>query len=198
MATDKKYFGRLKELAENMDGCFYYEFCRVDSEKDANPRVIIPNDNEMEAENGRERYEREKLEKARKKQELIGKLGGEELMKGLGKTDIELCFEIPLVKKCAFKEYDCVVKKGDMLILVYEDWEHLHSSKKVFVVETLDMRLMTHLEVKQKVMLRCGYEYDVIHKIIDCTEEKYKEILTPEAYALYQEQWKQMKKVEMS
>ena len=194
VATDKKYFARLKELAKNMDGCIFHEFIRLDLNKREEKKPVSIDDLYEEQEERNKRFEEEAAEKEKQKQELIDRLGGEELMKDLGTIEIELCFEIPLIKKQAFKKYDYVAKKGDTLILVYEDYESRHSGKKVFVVETLDMRLMTYLEVKQKVMLRCGYEYDVNHKIIDCMEEKYKEILTPEAYALYREQWKQMKK----
>lgn len=198
VALDKKYFGRLEELADNMEGCIYYEFRKVDPEDTLKKESVSIDDLYENQEERGKQYEEIKKEKEKQRQELIRELGGEELMEGLGTTEIEVCFEVPLVKKCPFKEYEYVAKEGDRLILVYEDYESIHSGEKVFVVEMLDMRLMTYLEVKQKVMLHCGYEYEVIHKIIDCTEEKYKEILTPEAYELYQEQWKQIKKKEMS
>lgn len=198
VATDKKYFGRLKELANNMNGYIYHEFRKVNPEEIVEEEPVSLDDVFKEQEERSNWYEEELKKKEKQKQELIRELGGEELMEGLGTTEIKLCFEIPLVKKCPFKEYEYVAKKGDMLILVHEDYEQWHSNKKTFVVDYYDMRLMTYLEVKQTVMLRCGYEYDVMHKIIDCREEKYKEMLTPEAYALFNEQRKRMKNNEMS
>ena len=104
------------------------------------------------------------------------------MIAGLGTEDVTLSFEIPLVAKREFKTYHHVYKVGDTLVLIRKDWD-----KKVR--EEFNMRLMTRLAVKKKVYLNSGYWYDAILKIIDCREEKYREILTPEAYSLYKEMW---------
>lgn len=161
MAIDKKYFPRLKQIADSMKWCFYHEYKNSANqlEKEADSADCVEG-------------------------EIFWQLPeGDEIISGIGKKNVELCFEIPLVEKREFNEYDYVVKNGNYLYLVDE------CKKKV---EKYDMRLMTYLAVRQTVNLRCGYEYDAILTVIDCEKQKYKEILSPEAYALYEEQWKNM------
>ena len=158
MALDRKHFKRLKQIANEMRGFFYHEFI---------------------CDAGQEKVERQEYDANRFGED------GEELLPKLGVKDIEVSFELPLIKTRRFKHYDYARRVGNYLHLVSKDGAE-------YRCEEYDMRLMTRLEVRKKVRLRCGYEYDAFLKIIDCEEEKYKEILTPEAYTLYREQMEKM------
>ncbi|MBQ7776611.1 MAG: hypothetical protein IJ379_11895 [Lachnospiraceae bacterium] len=174
VATDKRYFSRLKEIAEMEAEYRYHEFVKkgMDDEEACPVALDIEEfSKEVSCPEGEE-FSKE-----------VFYPEGEELIAGLGTENVILSFDVPLVAKREFKTYHHVYKVGDILILIRED-----GGEKV--KEEFNMRLMTRLAVKKRVYLNSGYWYEPILKIIDCREEKYREILTPEAYRLYEKMWK--------
>lgn len=166
LAIGEEHFARLKEIVEMTDYGFYHEFHQVE-ETDEKSQVL-------------ESMELEKLlkkvqEEDESQPEIIIENDAEELVEGIGFRKIELYFSIPLVCKEKSTTYEAAYKLGDKLILVNHNRER----------KEIDMRLMDTLYVQEKKFLRCGVICPVVHKVIDCKEEKLREILTEEAYELY-------------
>lgn len=102
----------------------------------------------------------------------------EELIKELGFFNICVSFERPFIGSSGFCEYDIAYKLENNLVLGIKKGEKV-------TFEYHDLRFLSALYVKQNKRLNNGIDYPVIHKVIDCGDERLKEILTPEAYSIY-------------
>ena len=69
---------------------------------------------------------------------------------------------------------------GNELVLV--DWV-----KGRFREKKCDLRLLEEVTVRKEQVLNCGAKMQRDIPVIDCKEEKEKEVLTEEAYQLWQE-----------
>lgn len=87
-------------------------------------------------------------------------------------------FERPFFNPVGFCDYAIAYKLNDKLILGAKKGDDV-------VYEYHDLRFLSALYVKKVTRLNNGIDYPVIHTVIDCREERLKQVLTEEAYNLY-------------
>lgn len=110
----------------------------------------------------------------------------EELMAGIGIRDICVGLKYIFLPRIAIQRYEYAYRSGDRLILINGDYyenggtEYTMKGRKEY-----DLRMVEELFVRRKEMLRCGISLDRDYLLIDCREQKIRQILVLEAYELF-------------
>ncbi len=177
LAIGAERFSRLQEICRLLSPskhCYYHEFGIVkeeDTESDESKDVkALSMDDIMYAINSASETEESK--------DLEPETGAIEILERRGFYDLEISYSRPFFEDEGFKKYDMAYRLGDVLVLVKKE------NGKV-TKERHKLQFLSGLYVRTEESLKCGMDYPVIHPIIDCKEERLREILTPEAYELY-------------
>ncbi len=171
VSVDPKYFGRLKELADGMDGMDYHD------EDGKNGTSEVP-------QNGTTVYKElkaDEIEEIKKRvlDSFSPEYGAIELVQGMGFYNIELWFSRPFMGIVHEKTYDVAYKKNDDLVLIEVD-----PFSEGIIEERYDMGMMDKLYVKEVKTLRNGNPMEYYHRVIH-DDEKLRQLLSPSAYELY-------------
>lgn len=172
MACGKENFARLKEIQETMKGSFYHEFpVKNEEDKESQPRVLDI-----------EKILKGSMIEKWEKPEYIIEQDAKEIFAGIGFANIILDYKYIFCEQKEMKKYDFAYLLGDKLILVVyknEGWER----------EECDIRLLEELTLQKMQELKGGFSMNRYIRIIDCKEEKEKEVLKTDVYEL----WKAVK-----
>lgn len=173
IAVGKEHFNRLKEIAEHLDQGWFHEF----REEPVNfiPLNLLEIDEEMNQAFNSEMEGQDDEEYV----EQIKKNGGKELFEGLGFLDINLEYRSFFEENHGIRTYKFAYILGHDLVLVSGNYKGKKEECR------LDLRFLYYLIVNKTEKLDNGLEYPVMHTLIDCREEKLKELLTDEAYLAY-------------
>ena len=103
----------------------------------------------------------------------------EELVQGLGYSNIELKFASPMFKEIPYTCYPAAYRIGYKLVLVDLDREYQLRKKK------FDMRLMNLLVVRKLPEVRKNQLHEGYYPVIDKGNQIWQELLTKEMYEEY-------------
>lgn len=101
----------------------------------------------------------------------------EELMPGLGIRDIRVGLKCIFSARLPVAKYKYVYKSVEKLILIPYSIDRADRQE-------YDLCILEELTVRKTEALRCGILIDRDYFLIDCREQKEKQMLTPEAYEL--------------
>ena len=115
-------------------------------------------------------------------QRLVGSTA-EELMPGIGISHIRVGLKYVFLPRIEVKEYEYAYKSGDMLVLIAFANDAQSDDDRV---RQHDLRMLEELTIRRTEFLRCGLPIERDYYVIDCKEQKEKQVLAPEAYDLFQ------------
>lgn len=179
LAIGEEAIGRLRKKQLDMGEGFFHRLRRVESEDieemKQGPRALDLSIVE-------ELFDEAAEESGSISDDYVYPDTAEPIIPGLGTDDIELCLSTPFHGDGRFKEYKKAYIDGNELVLVnyYDVW---NPGKPTEIRRKL--ALLDGLYVKAEKKLACGVKVPTTYKVIDCKEEKLRELLTDEAYKLY-------------
>ena len=177
LAIGKEHFPRLKEiqrLLSNTGYGYYHEF-RVQKSNQCENNTA-ENQGILSMDDIRSVID--EVSNSNSKSEVIISSDAEELVEGLGFYKLCVRYERPFFEPVGFRDYDVAYKLKDKLVLGNKKNDEI-------IYEYHELRFLSGLYVKKDARLNNGIDYPVIHAVIDCREERLKQVLTKEAYSLY-------------
>lgn len=102
---------------------------------------------------------------------VLGEDTAEELIPGIGIHDIRVGLRYVFCEREPVHSYDYAYKAGDRLVLIGSN-----------IRREYEFRLLTELVVRRSEILRCGLPIERDYFVIDCREEKERQILGPEVW----------------
>ena len=161
MAIGRENFARLRQIQRTLEGRFLYEFS-VRSKGENREEAVLS--------------ERRVAECAQYRISADAR----EVLPGIGFTKVRIGYKYIFCERVEIREYALAYILGNELVLV--DWV-----KGSFKEKKCDLRLLEEVTVRKEQVLNCGVKLQRDIPVIDCKEEKEKEVLTEEAYQLWQE-----------
>ncbi len=163
LAIGKENFARLKEIQHTKEDSFFHEF-RVANEREE--FKICDLDELVESLKNKEPEEEPKLPQLEPE--------AMELLEGMGFENIRLGYHTVFSKQIPIRGYKRAYILNEKLILIEMMYEQ---GKKRPERNEIDLRLIGELTVRIDVALNCGINMERDIKVIDCKEEKERELL---------------------